>query len=1630
MSGGPVLAHPEVWLPLDEGTGNVAADYSGNARNATVFGATWTPGRSGSALSLDGQSDYINANLDLSRWLGGTASLAFWLKTTQTGSDNFANAPGVSGVYEPGSSNDIGWGWLDRAGHIEVGAGVAAVSSGVVNDGQWHFIVLTRDATSGQEQVFVDGALEESAVGQTGGITAEFSSIGRIESTAGGATYFAGELDDIQIYSQTLAAAQVLQEFQNGPAAHGSTPPVPAAPTSALIQQENAQISQLREGNAEVNVVDQFGNPVANVSIDAREVQSQFPFGSAINSNVLTNQQYADFFKSHFNTAAMEDESTWYYNEPTQGNVTYAVADAIASYAQANNISLRGPALFWGDPSIIQPWLKQLSPADLLNAVESRLESAVTHFEGTFDQWTVDNELLNSHFFQDALGPSIVPWMFQQVRALDPNVKLFVNDYNAIEGTATAAYIAEIKSLEAQGAEVDGIGVQGHFTSPVNPQDVTARLNSLGQLGLPIWITEFDTVNADPNLRAADMQALYRAAFSNPNVQGILMWGFWAGSIWRGPNAAMVNQDWTLNADGQAYEDLMHAWTTVADGATDGNGQFAFRGFGGTYDITVTGPGGQTTVQQVTLNADSSNHFTIQVNVAPPTAVTNLVASGADSQVALSWAAVSGATSYNIYRSTTSGSEGAIPIQAGVTKPSFVDSGTVNGTTYYYQVAAVDSAGLGVASSEAMATPRAIRASLWSNSTLPSSLNAADKNSVELGLEFQPAINGYITSIRFYKPANSNGPNVGNLWTANGTLLATASFSNETASGWQQANFAQPVAVQAGQTYVASYLAPKGDYADTTNFFATPFTNGPLTALTGVYRYSSSNVFPSTTSSSNYWVDAVLVSSLSAAFYQPTVSVVAPGGAYNGSAYAASGVVTGLNGLNLGTPTLTYYAGSSASGTALPDSPTSAGTYTVLASYAGSQNYSSATNQATFVITPAKPTVTVAAPGGVYNGSPYAASGSITGLNGANLGTPIFSYFAGSTASGNVLAAAPTNAGTYTVLASYAGSQNYSSATNQATFAISQAKPTVSVTSPGGVFTGSSHAASGSVAGINGISLGTPTLTYYAATSASGTSLTTAPTNAGTYTVLASYKGSQNYSSGTSQATFVIIPAKPTVTVTAPGGVYNGSPYKASGSVTGLNGVNLGTPTFRYYAGSAASGNVLSAAPTNAGTYTVLASYAGSQNYSSATNQATFVVSHAKPTVRVTAAGGAYSGSPNAASGAVTGLNGISIGTPTFTYYAGSSASGTALPGAPTGAGTYTVLASYAGSQNYSSAASQATFVITPAKPTVTVKAPGGGYNGSPYAASGSVTGLKGVNLGTPTFSYYAGIAASGIALAAAPTNAGTYTVLASYAGSQNYGSATNQATFVISQAKPAVSVTAAGGAYTGSPYAASGVVTGVNGVNLGTPTFTYYVGSSARGTALAGAPTGAGTYTVLASYAGSQNYSSATKQTTFVIQNAPQPQRYSLWPTTAPAPWVNTLDSAAVNLGVQFQASSSGYIKGIRFYKGANDSGVQSVSLWSSAGALLATTAVSGLRGSGWVEVDFATPVQIQAGQTYVASYFTTKGNYADTLKYFTAPFTNGPLTALGGVYQYSSSSVFPGLPSYENCNYWVDVVFQNTVS
>ena len=104
------------------------------------------------------------------------------------------------------------------------------------------------------------------------------------------------------------------------------------------------------------------------------------------------------------------------------------------------------------------------------------------------------------------------------------------------------------------------------------------------------------------------------------------------------------------------------------------------------------------------------------------------------------------------------------------------------------------------------------------------------------------------------------------LWTSSGKLLATATFTSETGSGWQQVNFATPVAITAGTTYVASYHTNVGHYADDQNYFASQYNSGSLhvPANGGVYAYGAAGSFPTQVwNASNYWVDIVLSPSAS-----------------------------------------------------------------------------------------------------------------------------------------------------------------------------------------------------------------------------------------------------------------------------------------------------------------------------------------------------------------------------------------------------------------------------------------------------------------------------------------------------------------------------------------------------------------------------------------------------------------------------------------------------------------------------------------------------------------------------------------------------------------------------------------------
>src|SRR4051812_39642932 len=175
-------------------------------------------------------------------------------------------------------------------------------------------------------------------------------------------------------------------------------------------------------------------------------------------------------------------------------------------------------------------------------------------------------------------------------------------------------------------------------------------------------------------------------------------------------------------------------------------------------------------------------------------------------------------------------------------------------------------------------------ATILSATDTPAHAADPDRNAVELGVKFRSDVDGFVTGIRFYKSTQNTGTHVGNLWTSTGTNLARATFTGETASGWQQVNFSSPIAISANTTYVASYFAPVGRYAADNNYFATTGKDSPpLHALrtgidgpNGVFRYGASTGFPSTADvATNYWVDVVF-STASTDTIAPTITSKTP----------------------------------------------------------------------------------------------------------------------------------------------------------------------------------------------------------------------------------------------------------------------------------------------------------------------------------------------------------------------------------------------------------------------------------------------------------------------------------------------------------------------------------------------------------------------------------------------------------------------------------------------------------------------------------------------------------------------------------------------------------------------------------
>ena len=359
----------------------------------------------------------------------------------------------------------------------------------------------------------------------------------------------------------------------------------------------NARIAEIRMGDIIVTT-----KPGAEVKI--QQVHHAFLFGTAITNQLAENDENAmspedrkmflKILAENFNYAVHENALKWYDCEKEFNVVDYSTADRIWEICHALNIPMRGHCIFWAKDKYIMPWLNELNTDQLRGAVIRRAIDVTKHFKGRIEEFDLNNEMIHGDFFRRRLGYGIINEMAYAAKAGNPDITLYVNDYGILDmGYNASTFITQLENLLANGVPIGGIGCQGHlahsFPTITPAEHVQKTLDKLAQFNLPIKITECLFIFDDEQTQAEQLRKLFPIYFAHPNVEAILMWGFWEGAHWK-PHAAMWKKDWTPTPQALAYRDLVfRQWWTEVSGTANGEGVFKTRGFYGDYKITSNG---------------------------------------------------------------------------------------------------------------------------------------------------------------------------------------------------------------------------------------------------------------------------------------------------------------------------------------------------------------------------------------------------------------------------------------------------------------------------------------------------------------------------------------------------------------------------------------------------------------------------------------------------------------------------------------------------------------------------------------------------------------------------------------------------------------------------------------------------------------------------------------------------------------------------------------------------------------------------------------------------------------------------------------------------------------------------------
>jgi endo-1,4-beta-xylanase len=216
--------------------------------------------------------------------------------------------------------------------------------------------------------------------------------------------------------------------------------------------------------------------------------------------------------KANYNIITPENCMKPQPTHPTEETYNWGTPDAMVKWCQENSIKVWGHTLVWHGQTgnwFFQGTNGQPATRELaLERLKKHIFTVVGRYKGRVVGWDVVNEAINDggagqtenlrgFSWYRTVGPDVLTLAFKWAHEADPEAQLYYNDYNIEQGAAQnrgkhASSMLLLKRLLKEGAPINGVGIQGHWSLTTNLEDVEKAIADYESLGLKISISELD----------------------------------------------------------------------------------------------------------------------------------------------------------------------------------------------------------------------------------------------------------------------------------------------------------------------------------------------------------------------------------------------------------------------------------------------------------------------------------------------------------------------------------------------------------------------------------------------------------------------------------------------------------------------------------------------------------------------------------------------------------------------------------------------------------------------------------------------------------------------------------------------------------------------------------------------------------------------------------------------------------------------------------------------------------------------------------------------------------------------------------------------------------------------------------